>query len=173
MVARRWLRLLKTCCFTGHRPQSLPWGNREEDFRCHALKERLQKEIRRLHQEEGVQHFLSGMALGVDTWAAELVLEEKLYWPEIILECVIPCPEQAERWKSADRKRYVSILHRCDRKTVLQEFYSRDCFLLRNRYMVDNSQFVLAVWNGQSGGTGYTVDYARRRNRTMIILPPL
>ena len=30
-----------TCCFTGHRPDKLPWGTREEDPRCVALKGRI------------------------------------------------------------------------------------------------------------------------------------
>ena len=30
-----------TCCFTGHRPDKLPWGEDETDPRCLALKQRL------------------------------------------------------------------------------------------------------------------------------------
>ena len=30
-----------TCCFTGHRPNKLPWGEEERDPRCLALKARL------------------------------------------------------------------------------------------------------------------------------------
>ena len=31
----------ETCCFTGHRPDKLPWGVREDDPRCTDLKARL------------------------------------------------------------------------------------------------------------------------------------
>ena len=27
----------KTCCFTGHRPDKLPWGEKESDPRCRRL----------------------------------------------------------------------------------------------------------------------------------------
>ena len=30
-----------TCCFTGHRPEKLPWGSDESDPRCTALKKKL------------------------------------------------------------------------------------------------------------------------------------
>ena len=30
-----------SCCFSGHRPGKLPWGDDEGDRRCLALKERL------------------------------------------------------------------------------------------------------------------------------------
>ena len=58
---------VKKCAFTGHRPQSLPFGFNESDERCIALKQTLRAEIIRLIEQEGVTHFISGMALGVDT----------------------------------------------------------------------------------------------------------
>ena len=35
----------EVCCFTGHRPEKLPWRNNEADPRCIALKERLDKAL--------------------------------------------------------------------------------------------------------------------------------
>lgn len=165
--------MIKRCCFTGHRPKSLPWGDREEDRRCRDLKDRLRREIRRLYQEEGVVWFLSGMAQGVDTWAAEAVLEARRIWPDIVLECAIPYPGQAALWDRKAQARYAAIVTQCDCQTVLCQHYAQDCFFLRNRYMVDASQFVVAVWNGAPGGTGYTVNYARRQRRQVILLPPV
>ena len=34
-----------TCCFTGHRPDKLPWGSRESDPRCLTLKRRLTQAV--------------------------------------------------------------------------------------------------------------------------------
>ena len=34
----------QSCCFTGHRPDKLPWGENESDPRCLALKRRLEEE---------------------------------------------------------------------------------------------------------------------------------
>ena len=34
-----------TCCFTGHRPDKLPWGSRESDPRCLTLKRRLTQRL--------------------------------------------------------------------------------------------------------------------------------
>ena len=41
----------------------------------------------------------------------------------------------------------------------------------RNRYMVDKSQMVIAVFNGEEkGGTWYTIKYAKNKNvQTEII----
>ena len=56
----------KKCAFTGHRPQSLPFGFNEADERCITLKQKLRDEIIRQIEENGVTHFITGMAIGVD-----------------------------------------------------------------------------------------------------------
>ena len=79
---------METCAFTGHRPKGL--GYPESDERCAALKEKLRSLIIRMIEEKGVTHFISGMAQGVDMYAAEIVLELKEKYPQITLECAIP-----------------------------------------------------------------------------------
>ena len=68
---------MKTCAFTGHRPQHLPFGMNENDERCIKLKEELKEQIINLIEAENVTHFITGMALGVDLYAAEIVLDLK------------------------------------------------------------------------------------------------
>ena len=94
------------CAFTGHRPQRLPWGSREDDPRCLALKQRLDESIAQA-AARGCDTFLCGMARGCDTYFAEAVLKHGLR-----LEAVVPCPEQADRWPPADRERYRKLLLR-------------------------------------------------------------
>ena len=134
---------MKTCAFTGHRPKSL--GYPESDERCTALKQCIHSLIVRMIEEEGVTHFISGMAQGVDLYAAEIVLELKEQYPEITLECAIPYERQAVRWLAALRERYFSIASKCDKETMLQRQYTRDCMKKRNQYMVDCADVVLAV----------------------------
>jgi uncharacterized phage-like protein YoqJ len=42
----------------------------------------------------------------------------------------------------------------------------------RNEYMVDNSDIVMAVWNGKKSGTSYTVEYAKKKGRRVLVLNP-
>ena len=56
----------KKGAFTGHRPQSLPFGFNEADDRCIALKQKLREEIINQIENNGVTHFITGMAIGVD-----------------------------------------------------------------------------------------------------------
>ena len=43
----------------------------------------------------------------------------------------------------------------------------------RNRYMVDHASMLLAVHDGQSGGTQRTMEYAMRRGLQIVDIPPV
>ena len=150
------------CAFTGHRPQRLPWGQREEDPRCRALKTLLYSAVLQA-SAQGCETFLCGMALGCDTYFAETVLRRKEQDPSLRLVAMLPCPEQARRWPEQDRRRYEALLAQCDRVRVLEPCYSEGCMLRRNRAMVDEAQLLISVFDGQPGGTASTVRYARER----------
>ena len=150
-----------TVCFSGYRPAKLPWGYDEEDPRCAALKARLQQAAEAACRE-GYRHFICGMARGVDTYCAELVLSLRQKYPDITLEAAIPCPDQPDAWTPAQRERWRDIVERCDYETVVQDHYSAGCMQRRNRYMVDHAARLIAVFDGQEGGTRRTVEYAMR-----------
>lgn len=163
---------MKSCAFTGHRPQKLPFAFDENDSRCIALKDALRTEIVRLIEENEVTHFISGMAIGVDMYGAEIVLELKKTYPGITLECAIPCETQANKWKAALREQYYDIAAQCDKETMLQTKYTPDCMNKRNRYMVDHADYIIAVWNGTPSGTGKTVKYAQQQEKKIILIDP-
>lgn len=77
---KRYVAGLK-CAFTGHRPQNLPFRFDETDERCLRLKAELRKLIVQMIEQKNVTHFISGMALGIDTYAAEMVLDLKTDFP--------------------------------------------------------------------------------------------
>lgn len=165
---------MKKCAFTGHRPQSLPFRFDETDERCVSLKNKLRAEIVRMLENDGITYFISGMAIGVDMYAAEIVLALKSsYDPNIKLECAIPCEEQSCKWPVALQKRYADIIGKCDKKTLIQKGYTPDCMEKRNRYMVDQADTLIAVWNGRPSGTGKTVRYALTMNKPVRIINPV
>ena len=149
----------KTCAFTGHRPEKLPWGYREDDERCQALKERMWKAVQELY-DRGYRHFLCGMAQGCDTYFCETVLALRCLAVGVTVEAVIPHEGQAAKWSEEQRERYERLLAMCDKRTVLSPFYDRGCMQRRNRYLVDHASLLLSVYDGSGGGTGYTVGYA-------------
>ena len=162
----------RTCCFTGHRPDKLPWGYEERDPRCLALKGSMAREIEGLYRR-GFRHFISGMAQGCDLWFAEAALDLREQYPDLTLEGAVPCPTQADRWPEDQRLRRQDILGRCDLETLVQQHYDRSCMLRRDRYMVDRSAAILAVFDGTPGGTQYTLSYAAEKKLEILLLDPL
>lgn len=159
-------------CFTGHRPQSLPFGTDEQHPLCLELKARLAEEIQAVIKN-GADTFYTGMALGVDTFAAEAVLKEKEKNPSIKLIAAVPCPSQSNSWSEAEKARYNAILERCDEVAMVSDHYYRGCMHVRNRYMADRSDLLIAVYDGHSkGGTASTVQYAQKKGLTIIQLIP-
>ena len=157
--------------FTGYRPSKLNFFG-EDDPMCEDLKGRLARKIEEL-AAAGADRFFSGMALGVDTWCAEAVLELKKQLPKITLTAVIPCRNQDEKWNSDERRRYRSLLEKCDRVICISENYVKDCMHKRNRALVDLCDVLVAVYDGKSGGTEYTVNYAEKCRKKIILIPPM
>ncbi len=159
----------RSCSFTGHRPEKLPWRYDERDLRCVELKERLSGALRSV-AESGFNHFICGMAKGCDTYFAEAVLTLRDEFETVTLEAAVPCETQADGWSEEDRERYLYLLHQCDSCTLISREYTPECMLRRNRYMVDSSSLLIAVWDGKPGGTMQTVNYAKKQGLQIIEL---
>lgn len=139
----------RTCCFTGHRPEKLQANES-------GIKSALEAEIKAAISR-GFCNFITGMARGVDTWAAQIVLKLKGEGNDIHLICAF-----------AYKKAKLSIddltaQNSSDYIYYASEIYSRSCYMERNKWMVDNSSIVIAVYNGKKGGTLNTINYAQKR----------
>ena len=164
---------MRVCAFTGHRPKSFSWKDNETAPGCILLKETLAEQIKLL-AGRGVTEFLSGMAQGVDLWAAEIVLGLKKKNPVLRLHFILPCERRECKWLASKQERYRSILWQTDEVICVAQEYSRDCMLKRNRYLVEHSSVLLAVYNGTyRSGTGMTVRYAKQPGRETIVIDPV
>ena len=159
-----------SCCFSGHRPGKLPWGENENDSRCIALKHRLWDLLETAY-EEGYRHFICGMARGCDLYFCELALQLRQNHSDVTVEAAVPCPSQCDRWPEEEQRRYRRLIESCDYETLVQEEYTPQCMQRRNRYMVDHASLLIAVHDGCSGGTRATIQYAIERGLNIIDIP--
>lgn len=141
-------------CFTGHRPEKL---NMQEN----TVKKYLQSEIVSSIQK-GYATFISGMARGVDMWAAEIVLEVKKKSPQIKLIAAVPFEGFESKWSYENKKSYNKILSNADLIRYICPKFSYSSYQIRNEWMVNHSSKVIAVWNGKKSGTKNTIDYANK-----------
>ena len=143
-----------TCCFTEHRSLA-PWEQ--------LLITRRLARLLPLLAAQGVRYFGVGGALGFDTLAAQAVLKLRQNHGQIKLILVLPCADQAQKWSASDIQTYESIKIAADKVTCLSPAYVPGCMYKRNRHLVDHSGVCVCYLRKASGGTAYTVRYARQQ----------
>jgi uncharacterized phage-like protein YoqJ len=151
----------QTCCFTGHR--ELPVWGREQ------LAEKLEDTITGLI-DRGIRFYGAGGARGFDTLAARTVLKLKPSYPKIKLILVLPCLTQTRGWRPEDIAEYERIKAQADKVVYTAQQYTRGCMHKRNRHLVNHSSVCVCYLNRESGGTAYTVRYAREHGLEIINL---
>ena len=155
MANKREIELRKgRCCFTGHRPENLKQSEQ-------SLRSMLEEEIMQAIND-GFTVFISGMARGIDIWAAEIVLELKREGRPLRLICALPYDGFGDRWSIQWREKYHRILNEADLVRVICKGYHKGCFQIRNEWMVNHSARVIALYTGEPGGTRNTVNYAEK-----------
>jgi len=152
---------LHTVCFTGHRviPQD----------RYEALKIQLTDLLEDLISQ-GYCYFGCGGALGFDTLAALTVLSLQEKHPQVKLILVLPCYDQFKGWLEKDVKVFNDILKKANKVVYVEKNYTPECMFKRNRHLVDNSSLCISYLTKNTGGTAYTVKYAKENGVEVINL---
>ena len=164
---------MTTLAITGHRPDKL--GGYEPN----PLGRAVQRELRTRIEELRSTKLISGMALGVDQWAAWIAV--RLGVPFV---AAVPFEGQELVWKDAEkRRRYHELLanavhvhvNNTEEPTAAQRAdkrWVRDSMFWRNRWMVQNCDVLLAVWDGSDSGTGNCVRYTEKIGRRIVRIDP-
>jgi len=153
----------KSCCFLGNDLQDSFFEFVPENSKFDQLNAWMHAEIETMIVKRHVRHFISGMDLCIGILGAEIVLKMKSQYP-ITLECVIPYEEQAAGWSEHSRNRYFSVMEYADRETMLQTRYTPNCISNRNRHMIDNSDYIIAVSPGDFSNAMGDIYYAHRKS---------
>ncbi|MCM1299994.1 MAG: DUF1273 domain-containing protein [Firmicutes bacterium] len=166
--------LNRSVAFTGYRSHKLPFGHDLNHPSAISLRNALYKESRSLIENHGFRCFLTGGAEGSDLMMAEVVLELKREFRHLgIQHCLcLPCRNHDKRWRQEDKDRLAAIAKKSHVFYITEGEYCDGCMQKRNRYMVNTSCVLLAVYDGKKGGTKSTVEYARKCGRKIITFRP-
>ncbi len=148
-----------TVCFTGHRklePQNIVQT-------ASLLEEKIDRLAKSCAALAESVDFRAGGAVGFDTLAALCVLTAKETYPNIKLHLFLPCKDQTYGWSDGDIEKYNYILSQADSVIYVSEKRSSGCMLKRDRALVDGADLCIAYCNKTTGGTAYTVSYAKER----------
>lgn len=174
----------KSICITGHRPNKLggyDWNSVKNIAIRDYLYWLFEKEI----IENNVIRFITGGAIGADQLAFSMLnkLQQRCFH-QIELILAIPFEEQYVRWSVLDKFRhmehkdladeviYVDELPKYAIKNAIISRYHPLKMQKRNQYMVDNSDKVIALWNGTKSGTANCINYAKSQQKEVFIINP-
>lgn len=150
------------CCFTGHRPDKLKIPE-------HKLAKLLEAEIKRAIDSSHTT-FITGMAKGVDLIAAEIVLRLRRRNSQLKLICALPYPSFGLHWGGGWTERFQRVLAQADLVRSICPAFSYASYQTRNEWMVRHSGLVIAVFNGEPGGTKNTLDFAEKSGVPCVII---
>lgn len=159
----------KTVCFSGHRPEKLPFNGDITYPEVKCLMSKLYLEIDK-SIKQGYTTFISGVAKGVDIWAAKYILEQKDTNPEIKLICAIPYEGYGSGWIGVDKWDLNWIIYKADEIHYICDKYYPYCMKKRNEFMVENSSKLIAVVENYNSGTGQTIRLAQKKNLDIKLL---
>src|SRR5574339_156794 len=149
--------------FTGHRPDKLG-GYKLPNPTYIKVCQSIESTLKELKPDK----IISGMVLGVDQWAA--FIAHKL---QITFIAAVPFINQESRWPSVSQEAYGKLIKLASEVIIVSEGgYSAAKMQIRNEWMVDNCNKLIAVWDGTAGGTGNCVNYAKAKNTEIIYIDP-
>jgi len=150
--------------FTGHRPNKLGGYNITNNPKYDVCYNRIVEALHSISPSKAI----SGMALGVDQWAANACIEMGI--PFI---AAVPFKGQENLWRQDDQKKYHELLGKAiEVKIVSEGGYDAAKMHQRNQWMVDNADVVIAVWDGSPSGTGSCVKYAVEKEKRVYRIDP-
>lgn len=165
----------KSLCFSGHRPEGFHSlavnGFTDNDVvMCiqSGLYDLIYESIR-----DGYVNFICGMAPGVDFWAAKLVLEvSQRDFPgvEVRLIAALPFPGFTPAKTEPGISQFARVMQSAYSVATISSHYHRLCFALRNQFMVDHSERLIAAVVNYRSGTGQTIRLARERGVEVVLL---
>lgn len=149
---------------TGHRPKKL-WGYNTAKPQYAQVAKALERIIDYL----GADALITGMALGFDQVAAE-VAEAR---DDVRFIAAVPFEGQQSNWPYLSQHHYFQLLDAADEeKIVCEGGYAPQKMQIRNQYMVDRADVIVALWDGTPGGTKNCLAYAAKQAKPIFRMNP-
>ena len=110
-------------------------------------------------------------------WAAEQILrlKEQPGYEDIELVVALPFVGHDAKWDQRSKRRMEFILQHCSKKEVLGNEDCRESYVKRNCYMVDQANYLVAVYDdvrNLRSGTMQCVRYARKNDVPVVLIHP-
>lgn len=145
-----------SACFCGHRDISI--YSRE-------IKSKIFNTILDLYQNHNIVNFLSGGMGNFDAMCENQVLILKKTYPEIKLFLVIPYYTKNINDNPFNYK-YDEIIY----PDFIKQYHYKQLIIERNKWLVDNSDYIISRVINNTGGAFITLKYAKKMQKNIISL---
>ena len=144
---------MKSLYITGYRPHELGIFN-DKHPGVAIIKTALENQLRILI-EDGLEWVVISGQQGVETWAAEVVLELKKDYPELKYSIITPFLEQEKNWNEHKKATYLHIVSKADFVTsVTKRPYEAPWqFIEKDKFIIDNTDACLLVYDEENEGS--------------------
>ncbi|MCZ2257809.1 DUF1273 domain-containing protein [Sporosarcina sp. G11-34] len=129
--------------------------------------------------EDGLEWVIISGQLGVETWAAEVVLELKKTYPQLKYAVLTPFLEQEKNWNETRQETYRSIIAQADyHNSLTQTPYEAPWqFVEKNKFFMRNSDGILILYDEENEGSPKFIKraadrYAERSEYQVLTITP-
>ena len=145
--------MTKVLAITGYKPFELGIFDKNHDG-IRFIKKAILKQLVSLI-EEGLEWVIISGQLGVELWAAAVVMDLQIEYPELKLAVITPFLNQEEKWNEANKEQYETIYLHADYTNSItnRKYENPDQFRLKNRFFIDKSDALLIVYDEEKDGS--------------------
>lgn len=156
---------------TGHSPQRLGLPNDELDVRWKEIGKWISNQIADASDVYCGMANGSDILLGLNAGTIKEYLKslppELKNHRQLKLHCVLPCKNY-----NSSHKYYRKIKNDADEWIELSDKFYKGCDNVRDQYMVEHCDMLLAIWDGnKSGGVWSTICKAKKAGKEIVYCP--
>ena len=145
--------ILKRLVVTGYKPHELGiFDDKHPGVRF--IKKALEKRLVAL-LDDGLEWVITSGQLGIETCAAELVIDLKKEYTDLKYAIITPFTDQEKNWNDLKKEKYHSIITRADYHTSLTKrpYEAPWQFIEKDKFFMRNSDGMLIVYDEENDGS--------------------
>ncbi|RNF39128.1 SLOG family protein [Planococcus salinus] len=145
--------MIKRLVVTGYKQHELGIFD-DKNPGIHYIKKALESRFRAL-LDEGLEWVILSGQLGVETWAAEVVLDMKEEFPDFKYAILTPFLNQEKKWNETKQEKYEMLIAHADfhRSLTSKPYEAPWQFIEKNKFFLRNSDGILIVYDEETDGS--------------------
>lgn len=145
--------MVKVLTISGYKPFELGIFKKDHPSAL-FIKAAIKKELLTMI-DSGLEWVLISGQLGTELWAAEVVFDLQIEYPELKLAIITPFLDQEASWNAANKDWYASVLAQADFiDSVTKKPYEKPWqFRLKNQFFIEKSDGLLLLYDPETEGS--------------------